>query len=306
MRICVVILNWKGFTDTRECLESLDRLIVNNYELSVVVVDNNSGDGSVEKLRRLKYKKFKPMILENKENLGFAEGNNVGMDWAMENGADWIMVLNNDTIVDKDLIIQLVKTVKKEKKVGILSPKIYFAKGFEFHKKRYKKDELGNVLWYAGGIVDWNNVYGKNRGVDEVDGGQYNKDLEIDFATGASMFINVEALREVGGFDRRYFMYLEDVDLSLRMKKKGWKVWFVPNAQLWHKVAQSSGIGSDLNDYYLTRNRIGFALKYAPLRAKLAVVREAIKLLYMGREWQKKGAWDFALGKMGRGSYAKD
>ena len=77
----------------------------------------------------------------------------------------------------------------------------------------------------------------------------------------------------------------------------------MPEAKLWHKVAQSSGIGSDLNDYYLTRNRIGFALKYAPMRVKMAVVKEAIKLLYMGREWQKKGAWDFALGKMGKGSY---
>ena len=117
--------------------------------------------------------------------------------------------------------------------------------------------------------------------------------------------INTKALKDVGGFDRRYFMYLEDVDLSLRMKRKGWRVSFVPEAKLWHKVAQSSGIGSDLNDYYLTRNRIGFALKYAPMRVKMAVVKEAIKLLYMGREWQKKGAWDFALGKMGKGSYGE-
>jgi len=302
-KVFIVVLNWNGFGDTLECLKSLDKLQITNYKLQIVVVDNNSSDGSVEKLRKLNFSQFELEILENNENLGFAEGNNVGMDWAIEHGADWVMILNNDTIVDRDLVVSLMKVAKKEKKVGILSPKIYFSKGFEFHKKRYQKSELGGVIWYAGGEMDWNNVYGRNRGVDEVDNGQYDEVSEIDFATGACMMISTKALKVVGGLDRRYFMYLEDVDLSLRMKKKGWQVLFVPDARLWHKVAQSSGIGSDLNDYYLTRNRIGFALKYAPLRAKVAVIREAIKLLYMGREWQKKGAWDFALGKMGKGSY---
>jgi hypothetical protein len=98
-------------------------------------------------------------------------------------------------------------------------------------------------------------------------------------------------------------MYMEDVDLSCRLKEKGWKVSYCGSAHIWHKVARSSGIGSDLNDYYITRNRLIFGFRYAKLRVKTALFKEAVKFLFVGRKWQKIGVMDYFLGKFGRGSW---
>jgi GT2 family glycosyltransferase len=305
LKIFVVILNWNRYKDTVECLQSLEKLTIRNYQLSVLVVDNGSTDGSVKEIDAPLRRGFagRGSIIKNKKNLGFAGGNNVGIKYALENGADYILVLNNDTLVDKNLLVYLIKAAKSHKKAGILSPIIYFSKGYEFHKDRYKKDELGRVIWYAGGVIDWNNVYASNRGVDEVDNGQYDKRIKLEFATGACMFLRASALKKTGLFDEKYFLYLEDADLSQRMLIKDWEVWYVPEAKLWHKVAQSSAIGSDLNDYYITRNRLLFAIRYAPPYAKLAVIRESFRFALNGRKWQKIGARDFYLRKFGKGSW---
>jgi len=310
-KVFVIILNWNQWELTLECLESVRELRTMNYELRVVVVDNGSTDNSKSKIQKAKsqFKMNNPLrgknleLLENKENLGFVGGNNVGIKYALKNNADYVMVLNNDTTVHSASMNQFIEVVKDNPEVGAVSPKIYFAKGFEFHKNRYKKDELGKVIWYAGGNIDWDNVYGKSRGVDEVDRGQYNKGGETDFATGACMFLTAKALRDIGVFDEKYYLYYEDTDLSQRMKNKGWKVWYEPKAIIWHKVAQSSGIGSDLNDYFTTRNRMLFGMRYAPLRTKLALAKESVKLLLNGRKWQKIGVKDFYLGKFGKGSW---
>lgn len=304
-KIFIVVLNWNGKQDTLECLKSINELQVTSYELRVVVVDNGSTDGSVEAIGKsiTSTTGITGELIRNKENLGFAGGNNVGIKYALENSADFILVLNNDTLIDKRLLLHLIKAAEKYKNAGIFSPKIYFAPGFEFHKKRYSEKDFGKVIWYAGGIIDWDNVLGSNRGVDKVDRGEYDKVEEIDFATGAAMFIRREVLQEVGLFDEKYFMYLEDADLSQRTKRHGWKVLFVPDAKLWHKVAQSSRIGSDLNDYYITRNRLLFGVRYAPLRTRFALFRESIKLLVLGRKWQKKGVLDFYLGRFRKGSF---
>lgn len=295
-RVAIVILNWNGTQETLDCLKSLREFKVTDCDLQTVVVDNGSTEEFKIASQNLK-------LIRNKTNLGFSGGNNVGMKDALENGADYVLVLNNDTIVDKNLVVQLIKAAEEHKDAGLLSPKIYFAPGFEFHKDRYEKDEKGKVIWYAGGQMDWHNVLGSNRGVDEVDIGRYNKIEETDFATGACMLIRRAVLESVGYFDEKYFMYLEDADFSQRVKKVEWKVLYVPNAHLWHKVAKSSGIGSNLNDYFITRNRMLFGMHYAPIRAKLALFRESIKLLIKGRQWQKQGVVDFYLGRFGKGSW---
>lgn len=298
-KVFVVILNWNGIKDTIECLSSIRKLEIKNCKLKIVVVDNGSTDNSVEVLKKQKG----ITLLENKENLGFAGGNNVGMKYAVENDADFVLILNNDTIVKEDLLVQLIEAAQYNKKAGVLSPKIYFAKGYEYHKDQYRESERGKVIWYVGGIVDWKNVIGSNYGVDDVDVGQYQESREIDFATGACMFIRRAVIEKIGYFDEKYFLYLEDADYSARAKKAGWKVVFVPKASLWHKVSRSSGIGSALNDYYIARNRMLFGLKYAPMRAKLSLVRESIKLLLDGRKWQKQGIKDFYSSNFGKGSY---
>ena len=302
MKVFIVILNWNRPDDTIECLNSIKKLLDIGYQLSVVVVDNASNVASVKKIKS-HIKNISYKLIVNKVNLGYTGGNNIGIKYAIDQGADFVMVLNNDTIVNKYLLTEFLKTSKRDPKAGILSPKIYFAPGFEFHKDRYSKENLGKVLWYAGGQIDWDNVYGKNRGVDEVDKGQYDKVEEIDFATGTCMFVSRSVLEKIGLFDKKYFMYYEDMDLSMRIKKAGFKVLYVPSANVWHKVAQSSGIGSNLNDYFITRNRLLFGMRYAKLRTRFALYRESLRFLLSGRVWQKKGVLDFYLGKYGKGSW---
>ena len=296
--IFIVILNFNGEKDTVECLTSIRQLLTKNYQLSTIVVDNGSKEKLVVSSKEL-------VVIRNIDNLGFAGGNNVGIQYALENKADYIVILNNDTLVDKNLVDELVKVSQSDETIGIVVPKIYFAKGFEFHKSRYKKDQLGKVIWYAGGIIDWGNVIGKHRGVDDVDSGQYEKEGETDFASGCCMMIKRSVFEKIGMLDNKYFLYYEDSDFSLRAKKAGFKIVFAPKAVLWHKNAGSAGgSGSSRQDYYITRNRLLFGMRYAPLRSKLALLRESLGLLVNGRPWQKRGVIDFYLGRLGKGSYS--
>lgn len=308
MLVSIVIVNWNRKKDTQECLKSLVE-IIKDFDVEIIIVDNASTDDSVKKIKRfLKSTSFKKSkihceLIKNDENLGFCGGNNVGIRHALNHKADYVLLLNNDTYVDKYFLVRLVKAFKKYPKAGILSPKIYFAPGFEFKKNVYKKNDLGKVIWYAGGDTDWDNVYGTNHGVDEVDKGQFDKAKNIDFATGACMLIKREVFEKVGLLDEKYFMYFEDNDLCMRAKKTGWKVMYIPQAFLWHKVAQSSGIGSELNDYFTTRNRLLFGGRYASMRTRFALYKESLRLFKSGRKWQKKGVIDFYLGRFGRGSW---
>lgn len=310
MKISIIILNWNRPKDTVECLKSIKKLKLRRaWKVQIVVVDNASTDNSVKKINKFltnnidKKKNFKSSLIENKKNLGFVGGNNVGIDHALKQDVDYLLVLNNDTVVDSELLKGLIKSAQDFPKAGAISPKIYFAKGYEFHEDRYKKSELGKVIWYAGGNIDWNNIYGMNRGVDEVDNNKFMEVEPTDFATGACMLLRAQAIKEVGKFDDKYFMYFEDSDLSMKLKKNDWLVLYTPHAHLWHKVAQSSGIGSDLNDYFITRNRMLFGMRYASLRTRFALYRESLKLYWKGREWQKKGVVDFYLRNFGKGSW---
>lgn len=301
-KIFVIILNWNRFDDTLETLESIDKLNASDFELHTVVIDNASSDGSVEKLKKEKFDNIKVEFVLNNENLGFAAGNNRGIDFALKNGADYLCILNNDVIVDPDLITSLLVQLQGDDTTGAISPKMYFAKGFEYRDK-YKKSDLGKVIWYAGGIIDWNNVYGVTRGVDQVDEGQFNQTCETDFTTGTCLFTKTEVIKKMKGFDEKFFMYYEDTDLSVRIKLAGLKLIYEPKAILWHKVSQSSGIGGNLNDYFISRNRLLFGMRYASNRTKFALFRESVKLLFLGRPWQKIGIRDFYLGNFGKGSW---
>ncbi len=242
---------------------------------------------------------------KNDKNLGFAGGNYVGIKKAIADGCEYIMLLNNDTIVDVNLVKGLLKVMDQDKKIGISAPKIYFAPGFEFHKK-YKKIDQGKVIWYAGGVMDWKNVIGRQRGVDEVDVGQYDTEELTEFATGCCMMIRSQILEKIGMFDDRYFLYYEENDFCQKVKRAGLKIVYVPSAFLWHKNAQSTGgVGSALQDYFISRNRMLFGNLYAPFKTKLALFRESLRLLKSGRTWQKKGIQDYYLKRFGGGSLVK-
>lgn len=299
-KVFLVILNWNGWKMTLDCLKSLEDIKKDNFSIEVIVVDNGSTDDSVEKIRE---EESKIKIIENKENLGFAEGNNVGIRYALENGADYVCLLNNDTRVDPSFLVELVKTVQSDEKIGLIGGKIYFEKGYEFFKDKYTDSQKGKVIWYAGGLIDWNNVYASHRGVDEVDTGQYDQTVETEYLNGCLMLGTREMFQKVGLFDKRYFLYFEDAEFSLRAKKAGFKVIFCPKAKIWHLNSGSSGSGSSLHDYFIIRNRLIFGMKYASIRSKIALLRESIELLKNGREWQKTGIKDFYLRRYGKGSW---
>lgn len=298
MKLFTIILNWNQPKLTRDCIASVKQATAKGVDLRIVVVDNGSTDNSIDILENIEGIE----LVRSHKNLGFAGGNNLGMDYALRMGADWVFILNNDTELAKHIFKNFLK-VSKKTKIGAISPKIYFAQGFEFHKERYRKDDKGRVIWSAGGTIDWNNVMGKNIGVDEVDTGQFDGSREIDFATGAAVFYNANALRQVGLFNENYFMYLEDVELAVSLRQKGWKIMYQPDLVVFHKVAQSSAVGSNLNDYFITRNRLLFGLKYASPRTKFALIRESIRFLLTGRGMQKKGVTDFYTMKLGKGSW---
>ena len=300
--VFVSVLNFNGRKNTLECVESLKKMDISDFKLTVLIIDNNSSEKL--NLQNESVGKIELKVIKNEKNLGFSGGHNVGIKYALENAADYVLILNNDTYVDGNFLTELFREAEKNSKVGILVPKIFFAPGFEYHKDRYSKEEKGKILWYAGGEMDWGNIVGHNRGVDEADKGQYNKIEETELATGCCMLIKKDVFEKIGSFDDRYFLYYEDADLSIRAKKRGFKIVYVPKSVIWHKNAGSvGGSGSALQDYYITRNRLIFGFRYAPARSKLALFRESICLLLKGRKWQKQGAMDFYLGRLGKGSY---
>lgn len=298
-KVSLVILHFVNKILTEQCLESVKKLETKGFDLETIVVNNNPQ----ENLKDLEKKFSYFLFIETGRNLGFTGGNNVGIKQALGGKADWILLINNDTILDKNLIVQLIKVGELDEKIGILGPKIYFAPGYEFHQERYKPSEQGKVFWYAGGKIDWQNVLASHRGVDEVDEGQYDKVEETDFVSGCAMMVKREVFEKIGLLDSRYFLYYEDSDFCQRAKRAGFKVVYMPKAKLWHLNAESSAVGGPLQDYYITRNRLLFGMRFAPLRARLALFRESLRLLFSGSKWQRIGVRDFYLRRFGRGSY---
>jgi GT2 family glycosyltransferase len=187
----------------------------------------------------------------------------------------------------------------KNDSLAAFAPKIYFESCHEFHADAYTAEERGRVLWYAGGLIDRKNMYAWHRGVDEVDEGQFDTPSETAFLTGCCLMISREAFQHVGGWDEKYFLYLEDLEYSQRIKKHGGKLWYVPTATMWHKNAGSNGgSGSDTQIYYQTRNRLYFGLRYAPLRTKLALVNESVKKIIKNTQIEKEALIDAFIGKM--------
>lgn len=299
--VFLVMVNFNSAEETHDCLHSLQKLKTPDISLHIIVVDN----GSKEKFVLTEQEKKKTIhLIQTGANLGFTGGNNVGIRYGLEHGADYIMLLNNDTIVDENLLTGLLSGFEKNEKVGMVVPKIYFAKGHEYHGDRYTEKEKGKVLWYAGGYIDWNNVFNIHRGVDEVDHGQYDKEEFVNFATGCCVLIKSDVLKSVGYFDDTYFLYFEDGDLSQRILRAGYKIVYQPKAFLWHITAASGGgSGSILHDYYLTRNRMIFGMRYAPIKTKFALIRESIRLFTTGRKWQRIGIKDYYLHNLGKGSF---
>ncbi|MBU1136900.1 glycosyltransferase family 2 protein [Patescibacteria group bacterium] len=294
-KVFVVILNWNNWPDTSECLESLKNNDYPNYQ--VVIVDN----GSTEKFSIFNFQ-FSIKIIYNKENLGFAGGNNIGIKYALDNGADYVLLLNNDTIVSNNFLTKLIEAGASDKTFGLLSPKIYF------YPDR-------NEIWFAGGKVNWLYNKGTMRGWGKIDKGQYDqpKIQETDYLTGCCVLIKREAIEKIGLMPEEYFLYYEDTAWSLAAKKAGWKRVFVPEAKIWHKVSKSSAPGSRPYIYYHIRNGLLLSKRYAPWYIKpfvqldvfWRIVKQIIKLIFFPqkRTWARAillGIKDFYLNRFNR------
>jgi GT2 family glycosyltransferase len=294
-KVAIIIVNWNGKKDTLECLQSLQKISTFGNEVMIVVVDNNSKDGSQKEIHTA-YPEV--TILNQTKNLGFTGANNVGMRHAINSGSDFIWLLNNDTVVGKN-VLKIIEGFSGGH-IGVAGSKILFSSGHEYHKDRYAAKDLGKVLWYAGGIIDWKNMFASHRGVDEVDVGQYDTCTETDFVTGCSMMIVADVVKKVGYFDDRFFAYLEDLDYCLRVKQAGYRILYNPESVLWHKNAGSSGgSGSTLQQYYMERNRFIVGFRWAPLRTRFALLREALRVMAGSNQIRKKAITDFFLGRFG-------
>lgn len=304
--VSIIILTTNALNMTKEQLVDIAKLDVDGLNAECLVVDNGSKDGTEDAIKNYKLPNMKYKFIQSGANLGFAGGNNVGIKDALKRGIDYIILMNNDLILPKDIVKKLVSYMENSSDVGIASPKMYFAKGYEFHKDRYKESDKGKVIWYAGGVIDRKNVYSLHRGVDEIDHGQYDETIETDFANGAVVIVRREVFEKVGLLDDSFFLYWEDADFSERVRRAGFKVMYFPKTKMWHKVSASTGgSGSPTNDYFLTRNRFYYSMRYSPLRTKFAVLRDTIRLIFAGRIWQKWGAIDAILGRKGMGQWAK-
>lgn len=299
-KIAIIVLNWKQPKLTLETIASLLKIKHNSFEYEVILVDNGSIDDSL-KIFNQEYKNNNSIkILETKANLGYAGGNNFGINHALKNKFDFLVLLNNDVLVNPNFLEELLK---ESNNYDILGPKIYFAPGFEFHKDRYQKKDLGKVIWSMGGQMDWNNIYGSNISIDEVDSGQFEKiTSNIDFVSGCCLMASRQVFETIGKLDENYFMYLEDVDFCHRAKIADFKMACIPKSIIWHVNSGSTSGPGHLQNYFITRNRIYFAYKYASLRTKFAIFRESFKFLFKSK-WQRLAVVDFYLKKMNKGSW---
>lgn len=296
-KIAVCTVNFNGKNDTLELLQSLKNLHTNNLETKVFVVDGGSSDGSVEEIAS----KFPQVeIIKKTQNRGSAGGYNDGAKAALKWGAQSILLINNDTLVkDSNLLLDLKKTLDSDPSIGVVSPKMYFAPGFEFHKDRYTDKDRGNVLWYAGGSFDWNNINSNHRGIDEIDSKKYDLVEETNFTNTTCILVRSEIFKREIFFDEGLFAYFDDNDFLQKVKKSGFKLYYDGLTNLYHKVSRTSGIGSPTTDYYTTRNRLIFGFRHASLHTKIALLKQAVSFFISGRPMQKKGVLDFFLGKRG-------
>jgi GT2 family glycosyltransferase len=265
--VSVIILNWNRFRDTAECLDSVFGIRYPNY--SVVVVDNGSDDDSPARIERA-FDRVR--LIRNEDNLGYAEGNNVGIRHALESGAEYVWLLNNDTVVAPDALVAMVALAQSDPGIGIVGSKIYY----------FDRPE---TLWFAGATIDWKRAISVHTGRLEKDTGQYETEKEVDRVTGCSMLVRREVLEDVGLFDEKFFLYAEEVDLCVRARNKGFRNFYAPKSIVYHKVSASTGEDSvPVYAYYNTRNFLYLIWKNVPFpRREYYLIRSISRILFRSK-----------------------
>jgi GT2 family glycosyltransferase len=285
VKLVAVVLNWNGGDDTLRAVESLGGI-------EAIVVDNGSADGSAEQVEQ----RFPAVeLIRTGANLGFAGGNNVGIRRALERGADWVLLLNNDAVAGAGIADALERAAAARPDAGLLACKLYLE---------------GDVLQYAGASFNAALGYsGRLDGYGRRDDGRWDALRDVGRADGAALAASRVAIERVGLLDEELFAYVEDVDWSLRMRAAGFGVVFAPEAKVWHRGSGSTGgAASTTNLYYATRNTLVVAERARPLPPGLRSVRRGIvvgtHLLRAGRRAEARAAvlegWrDFRRGALG-------
>lgn len=252
--VYIVLLNWNNYHDTIECIEMLKKITYKNYR--IILVDNASTNESVALLKK-RYPQI--FLIENKENLGFS-GVNVGIEYALVKKADYILLLNNDTVVDKKFLSELVRVSESNEKIGLASSLIYY-----YHDK--------DKVQSAGGFINYKGSYPFiDPNWQKRDSGQFKENIFTDTLIGCSLLVKRSVFEKVGLFDTNLFIYADDTELSIRAKKNRFLLCSVVTSKVWHKVSASSG-GREHNLtylYYNTRNIIYFSKKHLHLLTRIS------------------------------------
>lgn len=249
MRIAAVVVNWNGGDENLDCVESLleQRPVLER----VYFVDNGSTNGSAERIASA-YPDV--TLLINGENLGFGGGNNRGIEQALADGADAVLVVNNDVVMPADTISQLAAVLEREPKVGIVGPRVL-----------YRPDPTR--IWAAGGTLTWRQNLTTLRGHGARDGERWRKSEDVDYITGCCMLVRASVLREVGAFDSDYFAYTEDVDFCMRAAKAGHASRCEGSIAVYHAPSSATGGGyNPRRKYMMGVNSVWFLRAYAQPR----------------------------------------
>jgi GT2 family glycosyltransferase len=257
-KVAVVVLNWNGLADTLACVASLKRVAWPGLE--IIVVDNGSAASPLAALREREGGEAIDVV-ELPRNLGYAGGNNVGIRRALAGGADFVWVLNNDTVVDPAALSEMVAAAERHPRAGVIGAKVLRA-------------DDPSRLWLAWGVVTWRQSLIGLVGEDAVDDGSYDVEREVPWLPGTSLLLRRPALEEVGAFDAEFFAYHEDVDWAARAAACGWTSLYCGRARIWHAIHGSSGGASNyggFRKYLSARNSILYARRHGRPHQQLAM-----------------------------------
>lgn len=276
-RVLIIVLCYNGIDLTLACLDSLSR--ISYSDAHVLVVDNASRDATPARVRE----RFpQAQVIETGANLGFAAGNNVGLRYALDHGYDYALLLNNDTEVAPDFLSALVDAAEADEQIGVVGPTIYY-------------HERPDMIWTAGGQIDWQHGTSSMLGIGTLDQGQYALPAEVDFVSGCALLCKRAALERAGLLDERFFMYYEETEWCVRAARAGMRLLHVPAARIWHKIPLDARADQPYVAYYMTRNRLLFlratrAKAFAWLHAVLMQDLRTCVSLSVRRKWRAKRA----------------
>jgi GT2 family glycosyltransferase len=284
--IAVVLVDWNGVEVTRECLRSLKNINTAGLDKVQVIVVDNGSDSSVKEALLDEFGDV--VYLRSEVNLGFAGGNNIGIRYSIENNFDYTLLLNNDTTVDTDFLLPLVKVLEENEKVAAVQPKIYFA-----HNK--------SLLWNAGTKFDTFFGTTSTRGYNQIDQGQFDQTAYMPWLTGCCMLIKNDVLQQYlpSLLNERYKNYFEDVDFSFRLRQTGNELMYVPASKIFHIAGYSAERNTDKEGkkfpeivYLHTRNKIWIARAHASTLTKpLALFWQYMYCLLLLIYYAAKGRW---------------